>query len=166
MDAFLVSQMLVTQGAKKHEMALVLESLHNGGLLPVWGEGKTSAELKPSDIVSIVLGSTAAQPETAAAHCTEVASLIRSDGMSLGEVLTKIMTEAPCDIKVDEITVSVDSQVATIRYPGGKVEGYNTGHGLKAFRTATVIRGVLLQNIALKMILPTTSGWVGDEKAE
>ena len=159
MTAFQAAQTIVSQGAKKHEMALVLESLHNGSLLPVWGEGEIGVTLTARDIVSIIIGATSADPENAATHCIEVASLIRNDGLSFGETLTKIMAKNAHEIAVEEITVSSDSQVATIRYPDGNVATYTTGHDLKAFRQAIVIRGSLLQSLAIKMQMPTVSGW-------
>jgi hypothetical protein len=160
MTAFDVSQTLTSQGAKKHEMALVLESLHNERMLPTWGSGETGAELSPRQVVSVILGATSAAPEEAARHTADVACLIRNDGLCLGEILTKIITAPACDIQVEEITVSVDSQVATIRYTTGLCETFSTGHGLKAFRPATIIRGSLLQALAMKANFPTTSGWV------
>ena len=125
MTAFEVGQIFNAQGAKKSDTALVLESLHNGKLLPTWGPGETGAAVSARDVVSIIIGSTAFCPENAAAHCIEVASLIRDDGKSFGEILTKVMTSEPCTIGIDEITVSADSNTATIRYSSGNVETYS-----------------------------------------
>lgn len=166
MNAFQAAQTISTQGARKHEIALVLETLHNEELLPVWGCGKIGAELTPRDVVSIILGATSGQPEYAAAHCIEAASLIRNDGFSFGEILTKIMTKGAHEIAVEEITVSTDSQSATIRYTNGNIEIYSTGAGQGAFRHATVIRGSLLQALAIKMQMPTVSGWTENPTPE
>jgi hypothetical protein len=166
MTAFQAAQTITAQGAKKHGMALVLESLHNEKLLPVWGEGETGADLTSRDVVSIILGATSPQPEEAAAHCVEVASLIRTDGLSFGEVLTKTMLKPAHEIAIEELAVSSDGQTATIRYTDGKFEIYSTGNGQAAFRHAVIIRGSLLQALAIKMQTPTVSGWSENPVAE
>lgn len=164
MTQFEVSRIFTAQGASKAEMALTLESLIDGELLPTWGEGSTGAELSTREVVSIILGATSTQPENASAHVATVAGFIRADGRSLGEILTKIMESEPADIGVEEITVSPD--LATIRYSGGGFDTFTVNGSLGAFRHTCIIRGSALQAIAMVMHFPTASGWTDPRPEE
>lgn len=163
MNCFQLSSLMASQGADRQHMAAVLEALHNESMLPAWGPGKTGAELSTREVVSVVLGSTAANPEQAATHVDTVSSLIRNDGLSFAEILTKFIGNCSDKITIEEISVSADGQSATIKHNAGPVEVFYANGELKPFRVGTTIRGCLLAQIKVKMECPTRSGWIGDE---
>jgi len=159
--AFEISRALITQGADAGNMAQVLESLTTADSLPVWGAGAVGASLTPDEVVLIILGATAANPEAAAEHAGKVSELIRADGRSLGEVLTKILGAEPSEIDVLEMTVSSNGRQATIKYWRNVVsDTFSINGGLSAFSPSTIIRGSLVQALAMKLSQPTTGGWV------
>lgn len=166
MTQFDESRILITQGADRNAMALMLEALHEAELLPTWGPGQTGADLSTREVVSVILGSTAPDPATAAAHVIATAGLIRADGKSLGEALTATMEAEPHTIAVEELTVSADGQSATIRYAGGKCDTFYATTGPTAFRHCCVIRGSLLSLVAMTLHHPPESGWKQERSAE
>jgi hypothetical protein len=162
MNAFQITRHLVDQGADRARMAATLESLHNAGILPTWGEGQTGAELTARQIGLIVLGATAPNPASAAEHVGMVARL-RGGDSCLRDELTKILEAETSTNAVVQLEVSDDGRAAVIRYPSGSAL-FGASDGPRAFRQSTTIHGSLLGAIAVRLHHPPESGWSENPK--
>jgi len=157
--AFEISRLLIGQGADAGNMAHVLESLSNADQTPVWGPGAVGAHLTPDEAAVIIIGATAAAPEQAAAHVAKASEMVRHDGRSLGQVLTEILAAEPHEIYASEMSIGLQGTQARIRYQRGLSDVFSVNGGLSAFCPSAIIRGSLLQAVAMKLSRPTTGGW-------
>jgi len=164
MTVFELQALLVGQGADRHALGRVNEALTNADLLPTWGYPETGSPLTPRHVATFIMGMTSPKPEGAAGHCTRVSSMIRYDGLSLGEVLTGYFGGDSQDNFIHELNIGANH--ATIRRQRTLSDAFSINGGLAAVAPVVQIRGSLLAQIRLKMQHPTVSGWKGEEQAE